>query len=58
MSLDFISVLQYLQFDQDRQHTELTESRLEALSSAHQPQTLRETVPKLRNEVSKLREEN
>ena len=36
----------------------LTESRLEALGSAHQLHTLRETVSKLRIEVSTLRVEN
>ena len=36
----------------------LTESRLEALSSAHQIHTLRETVSKLRSEVGKLQAEN
>jgi len=36
----------------------LTESRLEALSSAHQLHTLRETVSKLRIEMSTIRAEN
>ena len=36
----------------------LTESRLEALGSAHQLHSLRETVSKLRSETSLLQEEN
>ena len=37
-----------------RKDSQLTESRLEALSSAHQLHTLRETVANLRGEMTRL----
>ena len=41
-----------------RKDSQLTESRLEALSSAHQLHTLRETVASLRGEMARLKTEN
>ena len=41
-----------------RKDSQLTESRLEALSSAHQLHTLRETVASLRGEMTRLKGEN
>lgn len=41
-----------------RKDSQLTESRLEALSSAHQLHTLRETVASLRGEMTRLKAEN
>ena len=41
-----------------KKDSQLTESRLEALSSAHQLHTLRETVASLRTEMSRLKTEN
>ena len=41
-----------------RKDSQLTESRLEALSSAHQLHTLREIVASLRGEMTRLKGEN
>ena len=41
-----------------RKDSQLTESRLEALSSAHQLHTLRETVASLRGEMTRLKADN
>ena len=38
--------------------SQLTETRLEALSSAHQLESLRETVTKMRSELMSLRSDN
>ena len=44
-----------LQVQLQRKDSQLTESRLEALSSAHQLHTLRETVASLRGEMTRLK---
>ena len=50
--------LEKLQQQLQKKDSQLTESRLEALSSAHQLHTLRETVVSLRQEMTRLKVEN
>ena len=53
-----VESLEKLQQQLIRKDNLLTESRLEALGSAHQLHNLRDTVSKLRSEVARLRSEN
>ena len=50
--------LETLQHQLQKKDSQLTDSRLEALSSAHQLHTLRETVANLRQEMTRLKLEN
>ena len=50
--------LETLQHALIKKDSQLTESRLEALSSAHQLHTLRETVARLRQEMTRLKLDN
>ena len=53
-----LETIERLQNQLIRKDNLLTESRLEALGSAHQLHSLRDTVSKLRSETSLLQEEN
>ena len=50
--------LETLQHQLIKKDSQLTESRLEALTSAHQLHTLRDTVASLRQEMARLKLEN
>ena len=50
--------LELLQHQLINKDSQLTESRLEALTSAHQLHTLRDTVASLRQEMARLKLEN
>ena len=50
--------LEVLQHQLLKKDSQLTESRLEALTSAHQLHTLRDTVAGLRQEMTRLKLEN
>ena len=50
--------LETLQHQLIKKDSQLTESRLEALTSAHQLHTLRDTVASLRQEMARLKVEN
>jgi len=53
-----LNIVESLRQQLTRKDYQLTETRLEALSSAHHLHSLRETIGRLRAEVSKLRSEN
>ena len=56
--METLQSLQHLQHQLIKKDSQLTESRLEALTSAHQLHTLRDTVASLRQEMTRLKKEN